>query len=225
MPHPYFAVERFETESQMKRKTIFMAADNAKFYSQTVKAVLLLLLVSFRIQTFGQAAYSLDVDPKLKVSGTSTIHDWEMTSNKASGVAHIVVDNSTLKDISFLEVKVPARSLKSGKGAMDSNACKALNTNQYPEITFELVETQRIIGQKVVVKGKLTVSGVSRVAVLNVDYKISGDDIHFSGEHAIKFSEFNIDPPTAVFGTIKTGDDLKLSFHVTFKSTTKISKQ
>jgi len=209
----------------MKYKNISGAVRSTKVPSHTVKAALLLLLIAFQFQTFAQATYSLDVDPELKVSGTSTIHDWEMTANSASGMAKITIENDRLINISFLEITMLARSLKSGKGAMDTNAYKALKADRHPSIFFELIEVEKIANKQVTAKGKLTLSGASRVVILDVNYEINSDQLWFSGKHNIKFSEFNIDPPTAVFGTIKTGDDLTLSFNVIFKSTTKITKQ
>lgn len=190
-----------------------------------VRIILLYVLTVVCIPVSAQVIYSIEVSPELKVEGTSTIHDWEMISNTASGTARITTQKDKLISIDALEVVMPVRSLKSGKGAMDTNTYKALKSDLYPTIIFELMDVEKIDEKQVLAKGKFTISGTKRDANLVVIYEITDDKIQFSGEHAIKFSEFNLDPPTAIFGTIKTGDDLTLSFNVTFKSTTKITKQ
>ena len=209
----------------MRSKDIFKVFTEWRLDRPVVIASLTILLITSNIQTHAQVTYQLHANPELKVSGTSTIHDWDMISNSASGMAKVVVENGELMNINSLKVVMPVRSLKSGKGAMDTNAYKALKADKFPEIIFELMDVKQIEWQQVRVKGNLSISGTTREAVLEGRYQIADDKILFSGERTIKFSEFNIDPPTAVFGTIRTGDDLTLSFNITFQSTTKITKQ
>ena len=66
------------------------------------------------------------------------------------------------------------------------------------------------------IKGKLTIAGASKTIPLEATYSIEGESVTFSGSIDILFSEYNVAPPTAVFGTIKTGDELTLSFQATF---------
>ena len=101
---------------------------------------------------------------------------------------------------------------------MDNNAYKALDEKQYPQIYFELTEVESIIDQMIKAKGNLTISGNSSMVSLEVNYQLSEDDIWFTGSIPITFTQFKLDPPKALFGTIKTGDDLKISFETIFKS-------
>ena len=210
----------------MRPKDIFNIIKGWRLDRPVVIASLIILLITANIQTQAQVTYSLNANPELKVSGTSTIHDWEMISNSAAGMAKVIFENSELVKINSLKVIMPVRSLKSGKGTMDTNAYKSLRADKFPDIIFELIDVERIGGQQVMAKGNFIISGITREAILEVGYQIEDDKIQFSGERTIKFSEFNIDPPTAVFGTIKTGDDLILSFKLIFSnSTNKITKQ
>ena len=186
--------------------------------------ILLVIFTAVNTVANSQTVYSLGPGPELKVSGTSTLHDWEMISTDATGEVRLTIANSKLITISSLTVILPARSLKSGKGQMDTNAYKALKADKFRSILFELTEVEKIADNIIEVTGKLTIAGTTRPINLKVRYGVGNHEIQFSGEYPTKFSEFNIDPPTAVFGTIKTGNDLKLSFNVTFKSTTKITK-
>lgn len=107
---------------------------------------------------------------------------------------------------------------------MDNNAYKALMADKYPSVYLELITTESITSDQVSAKVKLTVAGVTRIINMKTRYKIFNDQIGFSGSHPIKFSDFNLDPPTAVLGTIRTGNDLTLSFYLILKSTLKITK-
>lgn len=168
-------------------------------------------------QSIAQQSYVLSSDQQLKVEGTSTIHDWDMISDKATGNAKIELNADKITDINSLAVNLPVISLKSGKGSMDDNAYEALLAKQYPQIHFELTKVENITGQMIKAEGKITIAGTARVILLQVNYKVSEGAILFSGGFPITFTQYKIDPPKAMFGTIKTGDELQISFEATFK--------
>tara|TARA_R110000868_G_scaffold45178_1_gene150128 strand:- start:2883 stop:3410 length:528 start_codon:yes stop_codon:yes gene_type:complete len=169
-------------------------------------------------QAYAQKTYVLASDNQFKLEGTSTIHDWEMVSSHAEGNTEITLANGKIANIKTLLLNFPVVTLKSGKSAMDNNAYKALDEKQYPQIYFELTEVESIIDQMIKAKGNLTISGNSSMVSLEVNYQLSEDDIWFTGSIPITFTQFKLDPPKALFGTIKTGDDLKISFETIFKS-------
>lgn len=52
---------------------------------------------------------------------------------------------------------------------------------------------------------------------MKVNYKLSENNIHFTGEQNMSFTDFNLEPPTAVFETLKIGNNIKISFAAAFK--------
>ncbi|MCE7055434.1 YceI family protein [Algoriphagus sp. AGSA1] len=179
--------------------------------------VMLTLLILSSFPCFAQQSYTISSDQQFTVAGTSTIHDWEMVAKEGTtGSAGLILENGKLSKITSLKVEIPTKSLKSGKGAMDKNAYEALNAAKYPSIAFEMTEFLGITGTKIRANGKLTIAGKSQIIPLEVSYSISGNTVKFKGTHAILFSDFKIDAPTAVLGTIKTGDELRLSFEAGF---------
>lgn len=186
-------------------------------FNEVFATILFLLLA---VESPAQTKFSFSELIEMKVSGTSTLHDWDMSAEGGvSGSASLTLEGGKLKDISELKVELKAESLKSGTKSMDTNAYKALNTNKYPTITFELVGPINVIGNKVTSNGKLTISGTSQTIPMVVTYQVNGSKVTFSGTKEIKFTDYKIDPPKAVFGTIKTGDELTLAFDITFKQT------
>lgn len=181
-------------------------------------AIILFLLLAFNATA--QTKFSFSDVKEMKVSGTSTIHDWEMEAeNGVSAIASMSLENGQLKGISSLKVELKAESLKSGTKGMDTNAYKALVTDKYPTISFELVGPAQINGNKVTANGRMTISGTSQTIPLEVTYQVNGSKVSFSGSKEIKFTDYKIDPPKAVFGTIKTGDELTLSFDISLTQT------
>lgn len=178
----------------------------------------LALWIGLSVPATAQQTYQLSSTQKFTVSGTSSIHDWEMVSEGATGTAKIELDAQTIESIPSLQVQLPSKTLKSGKSSMDSNAYEALNASKHPQITFVLTEVESISGQMIRAKGKLTISGTTQNIGLDVNYRATGNEVKFTGQFPISFSQFNLEPPTAVFGTIKTGDKLNISFETTFKT-------
>lgn len=186
--------------------------------SQIIRTLLLAIFLISGIETVAQNIYTLTTEQEFKVSGTSTLHDWDMVSGKANGEAKIVIENQKISVLKSLTVTLPTNSLKSGKNGMDDNAYKALDAKQHPKIHFELTEVETITEQRIKAKGKVTIAGTARVIQFDVSYKIFENTIVFAGEFPITFMQFNVDPPKAMFGTIKTGNALQISFKTTFKS-------
>jgi hypothetical protein len=159
----------------------------------------------------------------LVVSGTSTLHDWTMKSVKAECTA--VFDFNAAGQISGLNglnFSTPASALKSEHTAMDNNAYKALKTDKDPLISYTLTSvtvTPASGGASTVTcNGKLTIAGSTRDAQIVAVCKPAADNtVTVSGSEKISMKDFSIDPPTFMLGTIKTGNDITLSFNLTLK--------
>ena len=68
--------------------------------------------------------------------------------------------------------------------------------------------------------GKLTIAGVTRDAQVTAVCKPGpGNTLTVTGSQKISMKDFSIDPPTFMLGTIKTGNDITLSFNLTLKRT------
>ncbi len=186
---------------------------------KVTKSILLAVIITgLGLPGFAQQNYQLSGGQQWTVAGTSSIHDWEMVSQGATGTARIETAGSSIKAIPSLKLELSAKTLKSGKSSMDDNAYKALNADRHPNIQFELTGVESIKGQEILAKGRLTISGTTKMVTLKANYTLSGNAVTFSGSHPISFSEFDLKPPTAVFGTIKTGDQLNIQFETTFKT-------
>ena len=115
-----------------------------------------------------------------------------------------------------------AEALKSGKGGMDKNTYKALNTNKHKNITFsqtKLVSAKATSAgnYKVQVEGNLTINGVSKVITLSFDLKEQGSAYTLTGNYKVNMPTYKVDPPTALMGTIKTGADVVIKYNVNLK--------
>lgn len=169
----------------------------------------------------GTEQYVLTGNSIFKVTGTSSLHDWEMTSRIATSESAIDLSGDSLKDVKSLRVTVPAKSLKSGNTIMDDIAYSSLNADAHPDIEFSLQKINSITAEgnsKVIdATGSLLVAGNKRMVNLKATGEIQGDEICFEGNHSMKMTDHGIKPPTALLGALKTGDSISVYFKVIFK--------
>lgn len=172
-------------------------------------SLMLMTLVSFA------QSYSLSGSPVITIAGTSTMHDWTMTSNEATCQATFETDaNGSPTKIISLTLNIPAESLKSGKGAMDKNAYNALKTDKNKLINFQISAAQ-IIGKTVTSNGNLTIAGTSKPTDVSATFETLGDkSVQFKGSKKMKMTDYKVEPPTFMFGSIKTGDEITIRFEL-----------
>jgi polyisoprenoid-binding protein YceI len=184
-----------------------------------MKSTGILALVLLPMLAFGQYKVD-DGSSSLVIEGTSSLHDWEIEAEEIKGTA--TLDPSSLDKLSNLKFSVVVKELKSGKGAMDKNTYEALKEDDHPEVTYTLTKVNNITPAgsgkyKLSTSGNLTIAGTTKPVNMEVTATTSAGGVVFSGEYPLKMTTFNVDPPTAVFGTIKTGDEVTIKFNVNYK--------
>ncbi len=186
---------------------------------------ILWMLTVALLLSFGMKAQSYNLNNEasnLIIEGTSNIHDWTIKAKNKEGILITDFDNGQLKGIEKLEFTVKAKSLMSGKSGMDKNTYAALNTDVYKDITYKLKkvnEINQISGDDFEVKttGSLMIAGTTKDINLNFKLKNSNNELVLTGEHKINMTNFGVEAPTAMFGTIKTGKDVVVKFESYFK--------
>ncbi|HMX41617.1 MAG TPA: YceI family protein [Saprospiraceae bacterium] len=179
-----------------------------------------LLLTVFHV--FGQSNYRVS-GYNMVIKGTSNLHDWESSVKEVRANGTLLTDASGLNAIQSLYVEVPVRSIKSSKGSiMDGKTYDALRSGDHPNITYKLERVSGINkksgGFDLNASGYLTIAGTTNKIDLYVQGRIGGDGgITFSGSKKLKMTDYKVKPPTALLGTLTTGDDVEIVFQVTLK--------
>lgn len=147
------------------------------------------------------------------VTGTSTLHDWKMTSKVIGG--WVVVSSGRKKfALTTADVSIDVKSLKSTEGSgMDKKAYSALKSDQYPVIHYRLrgasSDESGEAPHRIGAAGELTIAGVRRDVTLQLLIQPRPDgQMLISTRTRLKMSDFGIKPPTAMFGAIKAGDEV-----------------
>lgn len=185
---------------------------------KTLPIVLLVLL--FAMTAAAQNVYKLNgKSSKLSVAGTSSLHDWEMEASGFTAETSLKLDGKAVSEIQYIKFSTPVSGLKNGNSTMDKKAHEALQEKKFPQIKFALKggSDPDLSGQSLKLSGLLTIAGKTKEVNLPVDFSISSDQkFTASGTMKLKMSDFEIDPPTAFFGTLKTGNEVELKFDFEF---------
>lgn len=165
-------------------------------------------------------------ESKLWIDGTSNLHEWSCKATSleatveldASAAARVSV--APPKALKRVEVKVPVKSLKCNHGGMDGNVYKALKADDSPEISYIMAsfEASPSSGTDDFVlhaTGTLTIAGKENQLAMDVKAtRLPDGTVKAIGVVPIKMTDYGIKPPTAIFGRLKTGDEVKVNFEL-----------
>jgi polyisoprenoid-binding protein YceI len=192
----------------------------------------LIFLLFFSIliyPTCAQHNYRLSAkESRMVITGTSSLHDWQCRVEQVSGQAVVQLENGSLQSVNALTFGAVVTSIRSIKenGAyyekgMDMNVYKALKAEKHPNITFTLAKivTFKPSGSATELEaaGTLRISGTAREITFPVKATKTSGGIIFEGKVPVKMRDYNVEPPTALFGTIKTGNDVVVDFSMVFQ--------
>ncbi len=182
-----------------------------------ISSALLLGLVLFTpALTLAQDSYKAQ-KASVSISGTSTMHDWTMKGEGFACTTQFKLEGNKVEEVKGLQLTIPVTALKSGKGAMDKNAYSALKADDHKQIVYALTSS-KIVGNKIISSGNLTIAGVTKPMEIESTFIVNADNtITTKSSKSFKMSEYNVEPPSFMFGSVTTGDAITLTFDLTFK--------
>ncbi len=156
----------------------------------------------------------------MKMSGTSTLHDWTTSSKIFTGDAQFdfkTGNDHLLTAIKALNFSLAVLDLKSGESGLDKNAYKALKSNKYKHIVYKLTSATVMPenDRKFLIKtvGDLTIAGVTKEIKMDIYYVVNEDStITFTGSEKLNMTDYSVKRPTFMLGAMKTGDAITLDF-------------
>ncbi|THD69197.1 YceI family protein [Robertkochia marina] len=187
--------------------------------SKALAATISLFFLGFLSMT--AQTYTLDnSNSEVTIFGTSNIHDWEIVVEEQKG--SLTLKQNSPVTLTAMKISIPVKGLKSGKSGMDKNTYKAMNADDYAEVTFTLTSPATLSEAgsgiyKVKATGNLTISGVTKATDLVFTLKKTASGVILSGEKTLDMTTFDIEPPSALMGTIKTGKEVTLKFNTTLQ--------
>ena len=168
-------------------------------------------------------ALTFDQDTRIWVEGTSTIHDWSCEADELSGTVTPAPDaEQPLSNLQSTSLTIPVEKFECGKSKMNRKLREAFKIDDHPTIEFEANSVSAEVASagsgpatSLLVKGDLTMAGTTRTIEIQTEgYDQSDGRVKFTGQHTLDMTDYQMDPPTAIWGTIKTGEEVTVHFEV-----------
>jgi polyisoprenoid-binding protein YceI len=188
------------------------------------KLSIFLILTSLSLMSVGQTYEVSKAGAAVVIKGTSSLHDWEMDLKVINSAFHLQQQGTTIAGFENVTFTCKAKDIKSESSLMDDKAYNALKADDYPEIKFSGISATGLVadGKKISgnLKGKLNLAGASQDVTIPFNGTfIDAKTINITASTDLTMSSFNITPPTAMLGALKTGDKISVSFSMQFVQT------
>ena len=198
-------------------------------------SILVLITLLVHLTARGQEPESQDLisatlleNSSMTIIGSSTLHDWEVEATDFSVQFRVPgrwFDSDRFwagEDIEELNVTVQVGRLDGGKNKMNRDLREALRYEEYPEIQFSwdkvIFSGTSDTGRTAEVLGSVTIAGEEREIQFNAILSFNEwSQIVAKGQVTLNMRDYNVDPPTALFGVIRTDEMIDLTFELYFE--------
>ena len=156
------------------------------------------------------------------IKGTSSLHDWEEKVEKFDVQLVMRLGNTEITGIDQVNFVCQAASISSEYSIMTSKTHNALLVEKHPEIIFNMVSVEKLtsVNGKFsgIINGDLKLTGITKRVRVAFTGLIENDKIIISGAKDLNLNDYRIKPPTAMLGTLKTGEIITISFTLQFQA-------
>ncbi len=171
---------------------------------------------------------SLEQGHEMKIDGTSNVRDWDADVKTVN--ATFILSEFDLSDLSSLtadhfktmELSIPVEDIESDSGRLTRNLQGYLEVDDHPVITFKMngIESVSVNGNsaEITATGVINAAGVDHETTMNVTATFDNGKVTFSGSQELLMTDFGIDPPTAMLGSIRARDEISIIYSLTFSN-------
>ncbi len=192
----------------------------------TLSALMAAAATTAGAQSASAIRLRLDPSSEVTIEGTSSLHAFHCKTNKI--MAYVDVDPGYTKDLTkvarpivSVKVNIVVRTLSCGNGQMDKNMYSTLDADKNPLIKYTMSGYDILDGSAspaaFVAKttGTLTISGKEKVIDMKINAeRLSDGKATARAEQAILMTDFGINPPSFMLGTLKVGNEVKVKFNL-----------
>lgn len=184
------------------------------------------LLSAWKIGVFAQnthalaSSYTIEIDSRsfVRVMGRTNVNTFECSycSDLAYKVFTIGVNDNPQGDICFDDAIIQLKTgcFDCGLKEMTKDFRSLLKEPEHPYITMDIMCLKSDLHHSEV---KFTIAGISNFYTIPFEVKQEGDKVHCIGKKAIDIQDFNIEPPTKLFGLVKVHEIIEVEFNLIVK--------
>lgn len=173
---------------------------------------------------------------QLWLAGTSSINSFECQAKAMTfdyDVPHEIRGSGF--SLPGMALVVPVRDLDCANRRMNRDMYETMRAEVYPEIRLEVhridlvpessdsqathADQEQMVAPEVAIHGSMALAGVSRDITIRMrGWLDEALRLHGTGTLDVKMTDFDMVPPTALFGLIKAHDDISIRFHLVAES-------
>lgn len=184
------------------------------------------------IPSFGQNTDSVSLlltnQSSLTIYGSSNINKFKCKLNQdfeRDSLQVLIEKKSDTIYCKNAELLFEVNKFHCGHEAINKDFRQTLRSKEYPTISLSvdqiyLPDGTMLLNQRDKIKANISIKLAGVIKDYNIEFddvEINGDNLSIVGSQQILMSEFNIDPPEALFGLIKTNNELSINFEFALK--------
>lgn len=223
-------------QSESHQSATFISAASTLLYLWLAVCICLIMIIPLPVlaqyaPSAAPGAIIIEPGGQLWIEGSASVANYICRAKELSGNGTIENTRHPRQNVQgrgnvSVNVKIPVHSLECGKRKMNSDMYEALKMEEHPYIRYKLLEAGGInaAGQAesewmdIHTLGILEIAGVQDTAEVTIQGKLlSPRRFRVKGAKQLNMYEFDIIPPTALFGLIKADPALTVHFDVTVR--------
>jgi polyisoprenoid-binding protein YceI len=168
------------------------------------------------------APLSVQPPSRVWVEGTSSVRSYRCESTGVTGTAQ--ASSARLDDLASVpraEITIPVASLDCRNGTMNTHMRRALKAEQNPTIRLRAssvrVDASGPGAGTARISGDLTMAGQTRPVTLEGTVTSEEGKVRVRGSKRLVMTDFGVQPPSLMMGTMKVAPPVTIGFDVTLK--------
>jgi len=177
--------------------------------------------------TADRAGLSLQPDSKLWVQGTSSVRSYTCRAARVDGSVASQPGSTSLaigdleNTVKGAEISVSVAGMECGNATMNAHMRKALKGDTSPRITYRITSYDVTPAGEaegtVKLNGVLSIAGTEKPVSIDATATTELGRLRVRGSKQIRMTEFGVQPPTLMMGTMKVHDPVTVRFDVLLK--------
>lgn len=180
-----------------------------------------------------ERGFVIESDSELSIRGSSNVNQFSclclcIEKNRSHRVNFQPLSGKAAFEFSHTSLQLATADLDCGHKGINKDLYQTLQADQHPNITIELLKAAPAKGVLVSNDGwmpiqattAITIAGVRKVVPMTIRARqLSDNEFHFVGSKDLLMTDFNIEPPKALFGLIKVDNTITINLDLSIRLT------
>ena len=191
---------------------------------KTIKILLILILAAAGGGFTSKGIWVIDAQSQLTIQGSTNINDFSCKIEYCTGTDTLqYVENNSTQELRFTRSRmtVPVRSFDCGSRPISKDFWKTLKSETFPNLEIDFISLQNLhFTDKSNITGVVDITLAGVTTRYNICYEVTVKDNGYfllQGNHAVNFSDFELEAPEKLKGLIKVKEVLNVEFNLVLK--------